>query len=89
MIPLAQNPPNKFKKKFFILNYTTPLVITGFEQLSSSIFCQVMAGQSSERENYAFSEKFWIRSKLGFWPIILATDMLASQSSALQTRIVT
>jgi len=24
----------------------TPLVITGFEQLSSSICCQVMAGQS-------------------------------------------
>jgi len=23
-----------------------PLVITGFEQLSSSIFCRVMAGQS-------------------------------------------
>jgi len=28
----------------FILNYTTPLVITGFEQLSSC--CRVMAGQS-------------------------------------------
>ena len=32
---------------FFFLNYTTPLVITGFEQLSSSICCRVMAGQSS------------------------------------------
>jgi len=46
MIPFAQNPPSKFKKLFFILNYTTPLVITGFEQLSSSICCRVMAGQS-------------------------------------------
>jgi len=45
MIPLAQNPPTKFKK-IFILNYTTPLVITVFEQLSSSICCQVMAAQS-------------------------------------------
>jgi len=27
------------------LNYTTPLVITGFEQLSSSICCRVMAGK--------------------------------------------
>jgi len=31
---------------FFILNYTTPLVITGFEQLSSSICCRVVAGQN-------------------------------------------
>jgi len=28
------------------LNCTTPLVIAGFEQLSSSICCRVMAGQS-------------------------------------------
>jgi len=46
MIPLAQNPAPKYLKIFFILNYTTPLVITGFEQLSSSISCRVMAGQS-------------------------------------------
>jgi len=31
---------------FFILNYTTTLVISGFEQLSSLICCRVMAGQS-------------------------------------------
>jgi len=37
MIPLAQTPSTKYKYFFFILNYTTPLVITGFEQLSSSI----------------------------------------------------
>jgi len=46
MIPLAQNPPTKLIFFFFILNYTTPLVITRFEQLSSSICCWVMAGQS-------------------------------------------
>jgi len=46
MIPLAQNPPTEFKKKIFILNYITPLVITGFEQLSSSICCRFTAGQS-------------------------------------------
>jgi len=46
MIPLAQNPQPNFKKFFLNLNYTTPLVITGFEQLSSSICCRVMAGQS-------------------------------------------
>jgi len=34
------------KKIFFILNYATPLVNAGFEQLSSSIYCRVMAGQS-------------------------------------------
>jgi len=45
MIPLAQNPRTKLKK-IFNLNYTTPLVITGFEQLSSSYCCRVMAGQS-------------------------------------------
>jgi len=45
MIPLAQNPPTKLKF-FFYPNYTTPLVITGFEQLSSSICSGVMAGQS-------------------------------------------
>jgi len=46
MIPLAQNPPTELKKFFLNLNYTTPLVITGFEQLSSSICCRVIAGQS-------------------------------------------
>jgi len=46
MIPLAQNPQPNLKQFFFILNYTTPLVITGFEQLSSSICCRVMTGQS-------------------------------------------
>jgi len=46
MNPLAQNPPSKCKKNFFVLNYTTPLLIAGSEQLSSSICCRVMAGQS-------------------------------------------
>jgi len=47
MIPLAQNPSTKLKNFFYNLNYTTPpLVITGFEQHSSSICCRVMAGQS-------------------------------------------
>jgi len=47
MSPLAQNPPTKLKKRFFfILNYMTPLVNTGFEQLSSSICFRVMGGQS-------------------------------------------
>jgi len=45
MIPLAQNPPTKLKKKI-ILNYMMPLVIKGFEQLSSSLCCRVMVGQS-------------------------------------------
>jgi len=30
-----------------MLNYTKPLVFSGFEQLSSFICCRVMAGQSS------------------------------------------
>ena len=46
MIPLAQNATPNLKNVFFILNYTNPLVITGLEQLSSSIFWRVMAGQS-------------------------------------------
>jgi len=47
-----------------------------------------MTGQIwPERENYAFSEKLGIRPKTFFWPIILATGVLASQSRALQTRI--
>jgi len=39
MIPLAKTPQPNFKKFIFNLNYTMPLVITGFEQLSSSICC--------------------------------------------------
>jgi len=46
MIPLTQKPHPNFKNVFFVLNYTKPLVIIGFEQLSSSICCRVMAGQS-------------------------------------------
>jgi len=80
MIPLAQNPPTKLKNFFFILNYTTPLVITGFEQLSSSIYCRVMDGQSLP----------WKGKLCLFWKVfnqaknwVLATDMLASQSRGL------
>jgi len=86
MIPLAQNPPTKFFFNFaLILNYTTPLVITGFEQLSSSICCRVMAGQSLPWKGkfILFLKSFELGQELGFWPIILATDMLASQSRAL------
>jgi len=46
MISFGPKPPTKFKKFCFNLNYTAPLVITGFEQLSSSICSRVMAGQS-------------------------------------------
>jgi len=52
---------------FFILNYMKPLVITGFEQLSSSICSRVMGGQIwPERANYAFTQKLGIRPKTGF-----------------------
>ena len=68
MIPLVQNPPTKFYKNFLNLNYTTPLVITGFEQLSSSICCRVIAGQSFSLngKNYAFLKPFEFCQKLGF-----------------------
>jgi len=45
--PIGPKPPSKLKTFFFILNYTKPLVVTGFEQLSSSICCRGMAGQNS------------------------------------------
>jgi len=64
----------------------TPLVITGFEQFSSSIFCfRVMAGQSLPWKGKLclFWKVFELGQKLGFWPMIVATDMLASQSRAL------
>jgi len=61
-----------------------PLDIAGFEQLSSSSASELWPAKIwPERANYAFSEKFWIRPKLGFCPIILATGVLASQSRAL------
>jgi len=45
MIPLGQNPPTKLKKNFYskLYNVTSHC---WFEQLSSSNFCRVMAGQS-------------------------------------------
>ena len=66
--PIGPKPPTKLKFFFFIQNYTTPVVITGFEQLSSSICCRViwLAKIFHERANYTFSEKFWIRPKTGF-----------------------
>jgi len=39
-----------------------PLVITGFEQLSSSICCRVMAGQNF----VPFLKSFELGQKLGF-----------------------
>jgi len=44
--PIGPKPPIQIKQKFFILSYTTPPIITGFEQLFSSVCCWVMAGQS-------------------------------------------
>ena len=67
MSPLAQNLPFELTNIFLILNYTKPLAITGFEQLSSSICCRVIAGQVwPQRANYAFSEKLGIRPKTGY-----------------------
>ena len=44
--PIGPKTPHpNLKNVFFILNYTEPLVITGFEQLSSSICSRVMGGQ--------------------------------------------
>jgi len=39
-----------------------------------------------ERANYTFFETFSVLSKTGFWIIILAPNMLESQSRALKTR---
>jgi len=68
MIPLAQNSPTKLKNISFILNYTTPLVITGFKQLCSSICCQAMAGQSFALNGkiMPFLKSFELGQKLGF-----------------------
>ena len=68
MIWLVQNPHWNLKKKIFIPNYTTPRVITGFEQLSSSTCCRLiwLAKRCPERAIYVFLEKFWIRPKTGF-----------------------
>jgi len=46
MIPWPKTLHQNQKMFFYILDYTKPLVITGFEQLSSSIFWQFMACQS-------------------------------------------
>ena len=80
MIPFAQNPYPNLKNIFFILNYATPPVITGFEQLSRSICCRVMAGQSLPWQGKLclFLKSFELGRKLDFWRIILATDMLAT-----------
>jgi len=66
MSPLAQTPHPNLKNVAFILNYTKPLVIAGFEQLSSSIYWRVMAKVWPERANYAFAENLEIRPKTGF-----------------------
>ena len=62
-----KTPKPNLNNFFFILIYTMPLVIIGFEQLSSSICCQLwLANVCPARANYAFSEKFWIRPKTRF-----------------------
>ena len=56
MIPLAQNPQPNLKQFFFILNYTTPLVITGVNSsLAQSTAELWLAKVCPERANYAFS----------------------------------
>ena len=75
-------PQPNLKKKFFILNYTTPLVITGFEQLNL-LPSYGWPKLALKGQIIPFLKSFESGQKLGFWPIILATDMLASQSRAL------
>jgi len=91
MSPLSQNTHPNLKKKFLILNYTKPLVIAGFEQLFSSLCCRVMAETEFglKGQIMPFLKSWELGKKLCFWPIILATDVLASQSRALKTGIFT
>jgi len=58
MSPLAQNPPSKFLKNvFFILNYSKPLFIKGFNSsLALSAAELWLAKVWPENANYAFSE---------------------------------
>ena len=50
-----------------MLNYTTSLVITGLNSSLAQTSAELwLAKVCPERENYAFSEKFWIRPKTGF-----------------------
>jgi len=60
-----------------------PVVVKGYISLVLSAAELWPAKIWPERANYAFSEKLGIRPKSVFWPIILATDVLASQSRAL------
>jgi len=83
MIPLAQNPPTKFKKKFYskLHNATSHYGVWTALQLNLLSSCAwpkfALKGQIMP-----FLKSFELGPKLGFWPIILATDMLASQSKA-------
>ena len=78
---IDQKPQTQILKFFLILNYKISRVLAGFEQLSSSICCRVMADH-----NIPFKELLYLCQKCFFLAIILALHMLESQ--ALKTRIV-
>jgi len=85
--PIMQTSIKKLTSKskiiVFIANYKTFPIFRGFEQHSSSIDWRVMAwGGAHPRLAFVGAEFLPI---FGFTAIILAPDMLASQSMALKT----
>jgi len=84
MIPLAQNPQTNLKKKF--LFWTTNA--TSHYGVWTALLLNLLPSYGWPKfalkgQNMSFLKSFELGQKLGFWPIILATDMLASQSRDL------
>jgi len=84
MIPLAQNLPCKLKIFFLILTTRCHESLQGLNSSLAQSAAELWPAKvCPKRANYAFLKNLELGQKLGFWPIILAKDMLASQSTAL------
>jgi len=84
MISLAQNPPTKFKIFFYSKLHNA----TSHYGVWTALHLNLLPSYgwpkfAVEGQIMHFVKSFELGQKLGFWPIILATDMLASQSRAL------
>jgi len=77
---------NPKPKKIFLFQTTRLSGSEGFEQLSNSISCHMMAFSRNGQNCLLWDMNF--RPIFVFWAIILAPDMLENQSRSLKTQMI-
>jgi len=86
MTSSTENPKAQTWIFLFCSNLQDFRMFRGFEQFSRSIGWRVMAFSQNGQAYFLWDLTFY--PIFGFWVVVLAPDMLASQTRALKTRTI-